>query len=379
MINKKYLIIMNIGVLIICAAFTYFMIFIQHKDYEYMFLSQVGYLYTDKSSGVEDYFNQNFAEDNDYYQHGKEIIIQSSYQKNYQYFINEHLKDSDRNRVFIGISIYLFITSLMILYNYHFKKYQKLINDNIYNTENQLPITITYPLNISFQKHQQYIQYQIDKITKEKEFMYQFIMDVTHQLKTPLSSLQLMIENQKYEKQLDASKLENQIQKMNTIMTQLLNQGKLQAGKIEMHIEKNCFEELIDDMMSDLDELLYSYQIELEVECLADIGYYDSYWLKEAIENIIKNCIEHSKPQQSIELKVKKDSQINISIRDYAGGIADLNHLFERYYTTDYVKGVGLGLYLSHLIISKHFGELKVENIESGTLFIINIPDQLIM
>lgn len=370
---------MNSVVLILCSLLCLGLLFMENHHYKRLFLSQIGYLYSNEDLSIEQYLNENFKEENTYYQQGLRKIETSTYQNNFQYFLNQHLYKSYQLIILSCMSIYIILTVLMIMYYRYMKQYRQAIIENLHYTESHHSIDIDNTLRKHFENHQQYIQYQIDKISQEKEFMYQFIMDVTHQLKTPLTSLQLMIENQKYEKQFDASKLENQIQKMNLMMTQLLNQGKLEAGKIEMHIEKNCFEELIDDMMSDLDELLCSYQIELKIECLIDTGYYDSYWLKEAIENIVKNCIEHSQSQQSIELKIKKDSQLIISIRDYAGGIADFNHLFERYYTTDYVKGVGLGLYLSHLIVSKHFGELNVSHVESGTLFIINIPDQLIM
>ncbi len=377
--KKSKFLFINLLFFCICLLSAICLMECEHKHYEKLFLSQIGYLMDYPDQSVETYLNQNFQSDNKYQKQGLNEVQQSSYQNSYLYFLNKNIKDMDIMIMIIFSSLYLFVSMMMLLYDKFFKDYQKQIVTNLHYSEDNQVITINDHLLYEFQKHQQYIQYQIQKISKEKDFMYQFIIDVTHQLKTPMSALSLMVEHQKYENNPHLEEIEKQIYKINDVISKLLNQGKLEAGRMEIHIERNCLVELIDDIENDLKEILAYHQIELQIECDVEVGYYDAYWLKEAIVNILKNCIEHSLSSQRIQLLIRGNQNIIITIQDWAGGIEDSQHIFERYYTNDYQKGTGLGMYLSHLIVMKHFGSIKVENTAEGSLFTIILPHQLIV
>ena len=96
---------------------------------------------------------------------------------------------------------------------------------------------------------------------------------------------------------------------------------------------------------------------------------------QEAIENIIKNCIEIN-PNDIIDIYCEEnDFQKKIFIHDHGNGfdIKDLEHLFERFYTSKNSKGFGIGLALTNEIIKGHYGTIEAEN-DDGALFIITLP-----
>ena len=101
----------------------------------------------------------------------------------------------------------------------------------------------------------------------------------------------------------------------------------------------------------------------------------DFIWFSEALENIIKNCIEIN-PDDVIDIDSKEDNfQVKILIHDHGPGFEtkDLNHLFERFYTTKNSQGFGIGLALAKEIIKGHYGTIEAKN-DQGALFIITIP-----
>ena len=102
----------------------------------------------------------------------------------------------------------------------------------------------------------------------------------------------------------------------------------------------------------------------------------DLNWQVEAITNILKNCVEHSKENSKIDITTATNKVYHsIKIRDYGTGISkkDLPHIFERFYKgkdSDY-DSIGIGLALSKSIIEKQNGKISVESSDDGTTFTI--------
>ena len=119
----------------------------------------------------------------------------------------------------------------------------------------------------------------------------------------------------------------------------------------------------------------------LETEGETEQVFYGDYeWLKEAFSNILKNCMEHDKSKNAVQIKlVQRKEHIFIQIRDHGPGIAseDLEHIFDRFYIPEHAKKshTGIGLNLAELVIKKHFGVIEAYNHENGgAVFSVLLP-----
>ena len=228
---------------------------------------------------------------------------------------------------------------------------------------------------------------------REKEFSKNTISDISHQLKTPLTALNiyngLMQEEMEEISEIQefVALSEQELDRMETLVQNLLKITKLDAGTIVF--EKNI--ENIKEMMKDI-ELLFTYRAKQEDKKLILSGedevrlLCDRDWLMEAINNIVKNAFDHTKGGSTIWIEWKqRNSLVQIVIKDNGSGIhpEDLYHIFKRFYRSRYSKdtqGIGLGLSLTKSIVEAHNGTIEVNSkLGVGTTFVINflIPTKL--
>lgn len=228
---------------------------------------------------------------------------------------------------------------------------------------------------------------------KEKAALKNTISDISHQLKTPLSALNIyngLIQNEAEElpviKELCGSS-ERELDRIETLVQNLLKMAKLDAGMIVF--EKSP--ENIGDMMRDI-ELRFACRAKQEQKALILSGdenlslFCDREWILEAIGNIVKNALDHTDRGDAVHIEWRQFASIvQIKVTDNGSGIhpEDLYHIFKRFYRSRYSKdrqGVGLGLPLSKAIIEAHDGTIEVESkLGKGTSFAINflIPTKL--
>lgn len=375
MMNKTHLIYVNIIIFTLCFCLCVVIQQCFHQQYESLFLKSLSYHETYEFQS-EDYLNYMMLEDNT--KQGQDGVEKTSYQESYHNMLSKQLHQVNILVIFSFVLLYIIVTLMMIVIYVRMNKMTYQVKESIEKIENHEELSQSTYLYELFNKHNQYVEYHMNKVKQEKEFMYQFLMYVTHQLKTPLATLQLMINHQEYTQCYCMSDLENQVQKMNHMISSLLNQGKLDAGRLEIKIKKNDIEVLMNDVYEDIEELARHKNIEIDMNDCEGIAYFDIYWLKEALCNILKNSIEHSLHNQSIHIQITLNDMFIIKMIDHAGGIQDINHIFDRYHTHSY-KGVGLGLYLSDMIVRKHFGHISATNTDDGTSFIITIPKEWMM
>lgn len=227
---------------------------------------------------------------------------------------------------------------------------------------------------------------------QSKEFLKNTISDISHQLKTPLAALNIYngimqdeAENPEIKEFTELT--EQELDRIETLVQNLLKITKLDAGTIR--IEKK--EENVSEMMNDIkNHFLFrarqeGKQISLSgnstVTLMCDKG-----WLIQAIENIVKNALDHTEQGEQINIEWNSlPSVLQITVKDNGSGIhpADLHHIFKRFYRSRFSKdtqGIGLGLPLAKAIIEAHNGSIEVDSeIGKGTVFIINflIPTKL--
>ena len=220
----------------------------------------------------------------------------------------------------------------------------------------------------------------LEKINQEKVKLKDYIEDISHQIKTPITSMQIN-EELLLETKLSLSqkkKIENiydQTQKINQLLEVLLRLAKLEANTIDFDFKDYYLYELIDNVENILTPLLLQNNVKINFNDTKQKLRCDFVWLSEAIENILKNCIEIN-PDDTIDIYLEdKPSYLKIYFHDHGGGFSqeDLQHLFDRFFSSKNTRGFGIGLALAKEIINAHHGTIEAIN-DHGALFIITLP-----
>jgi len=232
----------------------------------------------------------------------------------------------------------------------------------------------------------------IEALDKEKLFLKDILSDISHQLKTPLTSLMIlndiMLKRKNTPEKLGEflEKSSEQLERMEWLIINLLKMAKMEFGAIELNIHKGYIDETIRKSLSILKTFFKEGNkkiIILEPEKRITLPH-DEEWLCEAFTNIIKNCIEHTKEGGKIEIQITETPlMISISIKDNGEGISpkDLPYIFERFYKAKSSKNssVGIGLSLAKSIIERHRGEIATKSkVDEGTEFTITFLKNII-
>ena len=218
---------------------------------------------------------------------------------------------------------------------------------------------------------------------KEKTNLSNSLTDMSHQLKTPLTSIRIMIDNIQNNPDMDEKTrnefiedISKQIDWISSLVISLLKLAKFDAGSIVMRDEEINVKKLIQNIISNLAILIDIKDIKIEENISEQITLFADYnWQLEALTNIIKNCIEHSFDGGKIKIEAESNSVFTkIIITDEGEGIGknDLNRIFERFYKSakSSENSIGIGLALAKTIIEKERGYIKVESeVGKGTKF----------
>lgn len=229
---------------------------------------------------------------------------------------------------------------------------------------------------------------QAEALKKDKNYLSDSLSDISHQLKTPLTSISMMTdlltqENISNEKRLEFIKnIRTSLNRTEWLVAALLKLSRLDAGVIEFKNETVNLSELVEAATAPL-----LIPIELREQTLEIDGDHlitikgDHHWLVEAISNIIKNAVEHTPEKGIIRISFEKNPMnVRLIISDTGNGIekVDLARIFERFYRGKHLSksSVGIGLSLSKMILSRQKASVDVESeIGEGTRFNIKFYD----
>ena len=257
------------------------------------------------------------------------------------------------------------------------RKYDLNINENsedeLSNLKNEL-----YKITIMLKEES-----EISRQDKEKIKMS--VEDISHQLKTPLTSIMIMLDNLKDNPNMDEDtkqkfifEISKQVDWINWLVISILKLSRLEADVVKFSNNKINVKKFIDEIIGNLEIPIEIKNQKISIEGDEDASFIGDYkWQQEAITNIIKNAIEHNKENGKITIKYEENVLFTkITIIDEGQGIAkeDLKHIFERFYKAQNSSdnSVGIGLSLAKNIIEKNNGMINCKSeIGNGTEFIV--------
>lgn len=219
---------------------------------------------------------------------------------------------------------------------------------------------------------------------KGKNELKESITNISHQLKTPLTSMSIMIDNllnEVVDKDLQKEFLNDilyQVENMNFLIVALLKLSRFDADVVQFKREEFHVKDLILQALKNIQAIAMDKNIHIHVNGKSDVTFVgDFHWELEAITNILKNSIEHMDDDKNIYIRYSENHfYTKIEVEDEGYGISenDLKHIFERFYKgmDSHKNSVGVGLALAKEIVNKDNGVIRVTSvIKKGTIFTI--------
>lgn len=218
---------------------------------------------------------------------------------------------------------------------------------------------------------------QAEQLNQDKQFLADSLADISHQLKTPLTAMNLLAERlracvgQGNGKQF-LKEMQEQLKRIEWLVTVLLKLSRLDAGTIVFKTDQITAKELIktaaEPFLIPMELKCQEFQIlgQAESKFIGDVA-----WTAEAVGNIIKNCMEHTPKGGIIQVTVRENMlYLEVKIEDNGVGVPEeeLPHLFERFYRGKNASSgsVGIGLALAKAVVAAQNGSIQAENKESG-------------
>lgn len=334
-----------------------------------------------------------------------EIINSSNYNTNSDILTNygfttndlsilKSLEDEYHQVLFINITVFIIITLIIILLIYlnsrHNKKelnniikYLKELNRGNYN----LAIDLNNEGELSILKNEIYtttimLREKAEQERQDKINLKDSLTNISHQLKTPLTSISLLVDNLSDElipdniKQEFLSDIKNQVESINELIIILLKLSRFDANVVTFNKESINVKNILIDILKHIDILREVKNIDIHLTGSNDVTFMGDYkWEYEALSNIIKNCLEYTPQNKNIYITYKETNiYTEIIIQDEGLGMTpeEKNKIFTRFY-----KGInssnnnfGIGLSLAKEIITKDNGKIKVASkLNNGTTF----------
>ena len=221
------------------------------------------------------------------------------------------------------------------------------------------------------------LQEQANQLSSDKQQLTEAIQDIFHQIRTPLTSMNLLVsmlgeEDLPYDRRLSMTReLRRQLERVQWLVETLLKLSKIDAGTAQFRSDLVSVAELIEKAAQPLRIPMELREQSFTVHKTGEHFTGDLNWTTEALGNILKNCMEHTPVGGVITVTAEETALFTeIIVEDSGPGIskADLPYLFDRFYKGEGSSddSVGIGLALSRSIIAAQNGTIKVENVPTG-------------
>lgn len=220
---------------------------------------------------------------------------------------------------------------------------------------------------------------------KDKKELKKSLEDISHQIKTPLTSIMIMLDNLIDDPNMDQETrqwfirdIKRNVNNISFLVQVILKLSSFDTNTINFVRKEEKISDIINESTKKVSALSDLKQVKIEVNRIGvePSAIVDIKWQIEAITNILKNCIEHSKNNSKIIVEYGENPAYSfIEIRDFGDGISeeDLPHIFERFYKGKNSKedSFGIGLSLSKTIIEKDNGNISVNSSPEGSKFVV--------
>lgn len=217
-----------------------------------------------------------------------------------------------------------------------------------------------------------------------------FMMAITHELKTPIAVAQLNLETLQKRKLDEAQQqrlIHNTLQetvRLNALCNNMLLSSQIDAGGYRMTNEELDLSSLVVNCAHEFSSRFPNKQISQNIQPEIFVTG-DGLLLEMAVNNLLDNAIKYSSKTSPVDITLQQKEDIELAITDEGSGIDDTDKkkVFEKFYragnsATKSAKGTGLGLYLTFKIIKAHHGSIEVtDNIPAGTVFSIHLKPAL--
>ena len=337
----------------------------------------------------------------DTYDYGAEILNKYGLDdpKYFDYLkVNNELKQNIilTNILFIIILFMLVSITYLIFIKNQYRKINKIDKymNKILNNDYSLDIRDYVEGDISTLKNDVYkmtikLKEQTELSIKDKKYLEETLADISHQIKTPLTSM-YVINDILSDNDLDKksqieflNKNRNQLERIEWLVTTLLKISRLDSGMVTLKRDNINIEDLINKTIEPIKIMAELKNISIETNIETTNFYLDFNWTLEALTNILKNACEHTNNNGSIKIEVNENPlYLNIKIIDNGVGISesDKKHIFDRFYKGKTNKdSIGIGLNMAKKIINLQNGEIEcISKINEGTTFDIKFYKKVI-
>ena len=215
----------------------------------------------------------------------------------------------------------------------------------------------------------------------------EFISIASHEMKTPLTTakgyieLLLMSLNEENSTALYATKANQAVERLNELVTELLDSSKIQNGQLNYTNSTFDFNELVEETVENFQLGAKNHRLQKVGNCLKQITA-DRGRLQQVLINLLSNAIKYSPKADKLLVTIEKQTDtIQVSVQDFGVGMSvkHLDKVFDRYYRVEehavHFQGLGIGLYISKNIVERHGGKMWVESEPGkGSTFYFTLP-----
>jgi len=247
--------------------------------------------------------------------------------------------------------------------------------------------TVSFMLGSSIMKEKIIKMNQELKVEEETEKLYSIILrSISHELKTPITSIALSAEGLKDEK-LSEEKLTRDFlvkdiaqatERLNRIITNLLDMTRIESGRLKLNLQWHDINDLLSSSISKYSEELKEHKFEKEIKNVLPPIKLDFGLVEQVVSNLLYNAIIHTEKNSEIKLSSSSDeNNYYIEVIDNGGGIKNIDKIFDKFYKEKPKKtgGLGIGLSICKSIIDYHKWKLDAFNNDiGGATFRITIP-----
>ena len=350
-------------------------------------------LYDSNTKDLENHLDRPEIKDAIIYGYGESLRKSDTYNKNMYYYAvklnnGEILRLSSYSNSFMGIFIptltnSLFIMAILIilcllLANYQAKEIVKPINNlNLANPQKEDTYEELAPL--------------VDNLNLHNQMRKEFSANVSHELKTPLTSIsgyaEIMANGiaKEEDNKLFAQKIYDESQNLINNINDIIKISKLDENRIDLEYQRINYSQLINNCINKLEKFIEDKHIKVNFTSKEIYGFAIVYVMEDIIYNLIQNAIKYNKNNGKVDIDIKQDRKnVIITIADTGIGISDMDidRIYERFFRSDRshssnIEGSGLGLAIVKHGINLHNGTITCDSkLNVGTTFTLSIPKE---